>query len=437
MGRLKSIIKDVILNEAAGISPEVRVWVSIIEKYVEQKQKEFRKENPIKSAGFGGNSYRDLTPSYGNYPQESDGANLGYTHFEYMDNENIIDTAYIYGDDLQITPDVLDEFPNIEKELSGKLYKIYLSGDGSFDVTPARGSYVDDYSVLPGIVELVEDHAVMNQPFYDLSYEFVFAVQDYESFEEVPWYEINESWTGGYNIPKLEKIVINGKDFPEAYENFKVDRWVINDSNRIEYDHWKSGYNEEGEYVVYLNMSMFSISHSSLVHEIKHAYDDWNRMSRGAAPIRDSWEIKNIYTKDFEKLVLGGSLKVSQQLHPIIRYYYLGSKLETPAYLENEYDSSVDSYRDIAKKLINFKASNYLNKKGEPAKGLQESWENLLIDYDIPLFRKFPNVVDFLRYTEKYFNKRGRDIIKRIDKMRYVHDRPVKTYNNRFNKNSK
>ena len=108
----------------------------------------------------------------------------------------------------------------------------------------------------------------------------------------------------------------------------------------------------------------------------------------------------------------------------------MGSKLETPAYLENEYDnaSMMGSYRDTAKKMMNFKASNFLDKRGNPAKGLQESWTELITNYDIPFFRKFKNVVDFLNYTQKHFNKRGRDIMKRIDKMRYVHDRPLPKY---------
>jgi hypothetical protein len=175
-------------------------------------------------------------------------------------------------------------------------------------------------------------------------------------------------------------------------------------------------------------MPLYSVGGSALVHEVKHAYDDWNRMSRGAQPIRAGWEIQNIYTPDFEKLVLGGSYKLSPMIHPIIRYYYLGSKLESPAYLENEYDSPVmGSYRDTAKKLMNFKASNFLDKKGNPAKGLQESWTELIRDYDIPFFRKFKNVVDFLNYTERYFNKRGREILRRIDKMKYVHGKPMTT----------
>jgi hypothetical protein len=283
----------------------------------------------------------------------------------------------------------------------------------------------------------------MGEAFYTDNYEEVFAaVADEETFSnysvfmedmERPALRDYESRYGGYYSyspePKIDKIEINGKDFPDAYEDFKVDKWVITPSNRIEYDHWKSGYDESGDYVVYLNMMLSSVGGSSLIHEVKHAYDDWNRMSRGAQPIRAGWEIKNIYTPDFERLVLGASAKLSPMLSPIIRYYYLGSKLETPAYLENEYDSSqFGSYRDTAKKMMNFKASNFLDKDGNPARGLQDSWTYLINNYDIPFFRKFKQVVDFLNYTEKHFNKRGRDILRRIDKMSYVHNRPMTRY---------
>lgn len=435
MSNIRSIVRKTLLNEVAGISFEVRKWAQIIEQEVKEKIKVEREKlksqqpkwEPIKTSA-------PLPP----VEREVD-LSLGFTHFEYVDNEdNITDTAYIYFDELTISGDVLDYCPGIERSLSGVLLKVELLGNGDFIVSSARGSSRIPQEYIECVTEMVEDHAVMDQSFYDIQGRTLYASQteDLDDFD-YDFYNRSErsysqSW-GGYGgwipTPKIEKIVIEGKNYPEAYEDFKVDRWIITNSNRIEYDHWKSGYNDDGEYEVYLNMSMSSVGGSALVHEIKHAYDDWNRISKGYPPIRDSWEVKNIYTKDFEKLVLGGSFKLSPMLHPIIRYYYLGSKLEAPAYLENEYDYSsyAGSYRDTAKKLMNFKASNFLTKKGYPAKGLQESWTKLITDYDIPLFRKFPNVVDFLKYTEKYFNKRGRDILRRIDKMRYVHDRIPKT----------
>lgn len=439
--KTKKVVKEK-LNEVAGISFEVRKWANVIEKYVDdyvtkekeklkaQQPKEQPKTTKPQSYSW---SYNDDGPG-------DDEFQTDYTHFETLDGQKH-ESAKVYGFDLYINPDVLDEYPNIKDVIQDKLFEIELDGKGEFSVDTVQSNFPDTY--LYGILEMIKDHMVMGQAFYNDDYDELFATMDDDDFtavydymdymnEDNRWSNYGRSY-GGYSYtpqPKIDKIEINGKDFPDAYEDFKVDKWVITNSGRIEYDHWKSGYDKDGNYVVYLNMPMSSVGGSALVHEIKHAYDDWNRMSKGAPPIRAGWEIKNIYTPDFEKLVLGGGYKLSPMLNPIIRYYYLGSKLETPAYLENEYDnaSMMGSYRETAKKMMNFKASNFLNKKGQPAKGLQESWTKLITEYDIPFFRKFKNVVDFLKYTEKHFNKRGRNIMRRIDKMRYVHNRPEPKY---------
>jgi hypothetical protein len=232
---------------------------------------------------------------------------------------------------------------------------------------------------------------------------------------------------GGYNykpqpyIPPLDEVVVYGDSFPDEYKEFSVDMWVMKNSSRIEYDHYESGYAESGEYVVYLNVPLAGMSETAFVHEIKHAYDDWNRMRHGGKPIRDTWEIKNIYTKDFEKMILGAATQFPQ-LGPIVRNLYLGSKLEQPAYLENEYDGTMVDYEGVGRKLMNFKASSYLDKRGNPANGLAREFESIK-RFDIPLFKKFKSVVEFLYWVEKYFNKRGKDIFKRVAKMRYVHGR--------------
>jgi len=443
---VSKVVKKV-LSEAAGISFEVRKWAKIIEKYVDDyvdaekeklKSSQPKQQQPQTKSPYGSWSYSD---------QEIDDSptETSYTHFETEDGEIFTEKAMVYADELNINSDILEDWPNIKNVISGKLFVIeFDENGGSFYVDTKSSNFPEEYRVA--IDEMIEDHMAVNGVFYTDDYDLVYATdwndEIYDSYmnEDNRWgnygnyggYGRSYGGYGGYYTPqpKIDKIEINGKDFPQAYNDFKVDKWVITNSGRIEYDHWKSGYNDDGEYVVYLNMSISSVGGSALVHEIKHAYDDWNRMSRGAPPLRDGWEIQNIYTPDFEKLVLGGSFKLSPMLHPIIRYYYLGSKLESPAYLENEYDNSAlgGDYRDTAKKLMSFKASNFLNKKGQPAKGLQESWTKLITEYNIPFFRKFKNVVDFLNYTEKYFNKRGRDILKRIDKMRYVHDKPEPVY---------
>jgi hypothetical protein len=438
--KTKNVIKKT-LNEVAGISFEVRKWAQIIERYVTDyiasEREKLKSQKPIETPKVGYSlGDDDLNFGFDKKSQKTTEEDITteYTHFE-SHGGDVYDSAFVYGSELFINSDILTDFPDIKRIVRDKLFEIELDGEGGFTVDVVGSSFPDDY--LDGILEMVEDHMVMGEPFHTDNYDEVFAVVGNEEITYDYMSEDNRwSYGGSYSgygkggyyqpQPKIDKIEINGRDFPEAYENFKVDKWIITSSNRIEYDHWKSGYNENGEYIVYLNMPMYSVGGSALIHEVKHAYDDWNRMSRGGKPIRAGWEIKNIYTPDFEKLVLGGS-KINYDLSGIIRYYYLGSKLETPAYLENEYDSygSSGQYRDTAKKMMNFKASSFLDKDGNPKKGLQEGWTQLITQYDIPFFRKFKNVVDFLNYTEKHFNKRGRDILRRIDKMRYVHNKPM------------
>lgn len=386
---VSSIIKSFLINEVGGISFEVRKWSEIIEKYVSDILKKEREKN---------------TPTYDNSPYYSWGDKI--SHLENSFGQKV-EKAYLYGYDLSTYADfyqpIEDYLFSVEIH-NGEIYLDVVEGDES---------------------ELGEDDF---DNIWDILDEYRFdesgLLVDTDSNDVKVVYKDEETYntTPRFSLPTINKIEIEGKDFPEAYENFKVDKWIINNSSRIEYDHWKSGYNEEGEYVVYLNMPIYSVGGSALVHEVKHSFDDWNRMSKGAQPIRSSWEVKNIYTPDFEKLVLGGSRNFGDALSDIIKSYYMGSKLETPAYLENEYDSpKVKTYRKVAKKMMNFKASDYLGKDGNFSKYLQRNWSNLIDEYDIPFFRKFKNVGDFLKYTEKHFNKRGRDILRRIDKMLYLH----------------
>ena len=409
---MKHIIRRILLNEVAGISFEVREWAQIIEQVVKEKMAEARKNLPQPS--YGGSSYYSY--DYDDYKIEPLGTE--FTHFVDEDGDEH-DEAYVYGEDItqgQNTSKGLDDM------VKGVQFKITID-DGFFYVKPVGGTSLSD-DAIEELEVMVDEYAAMGGVFFGRNYEMLVPTSHDEEDDQSWGYggqqlSMFEDFTPTYYQP-LNQVTINGKDYPEAYEKFSVDKWVITSSDRLEYDHWRSGYVGD-EYIVYLNMPLSSVQGSMLVHEIKHAYDDWNRMRHGGKPIRDSWEIKNIYTKDFEKLVLGGSFQF-KQLHGMLRYYYLGSKLEQPAYLENVYDNnSFVNYRDIAKKMMEFKASNYMKKGNKPAKGLQEEWDDLNSRYNVPLFNSMPNVVDFLKYSEKYFNKRGESILKKIDKMRYVH----------------
>jgi hypothetical protein len=426
-----------IIKEMAGISFEVRKWANIIEKEVDEKKPKPKYGYGSYSYGYGDWDDYDYGHSYNQYKNNNKQEEVEedkYSHFESLYSNDTARIVYINSEDLvtYISGETLEgyesESPGLMDILDGQIiFKVgIVKGELIADIH--EGDVVDDF-YMTAIDDLLYEFLDMGGYFYDLNGEFYKPIVDGnllpKAVETVK--------------PKTEEdnskiIVVKGEDYPDAYKDFKVDKWVIGQQTndmRIEYEHRMSGYNDEGEYVVYLNMPFSSVQGSVLVHEIKHAYDDWNRVSRGHKAIKDGWEIKNIYTPDFEKLVLGGLTKYPL-LIGIVKLYYLGSKLEAPAYLENTYDGSqIVDYKDVAKKLMNFSVDNYTNKKGEPAKGLQDQWTDIIIDHNIPLFRKYPNVMDFLKYTEKYFNKRGNDIFKRIHKMMYVHDREFPKFSNK------
>lgn len=369
---IRKIAKQELLKEEAGISFIVRKWAKILKNEVEEQLKEHRAEELAKIESKKSQSQKPSSKQI---------------EFDFGDEEEYLELT----DPFNLGPEESDPF--------------YWEDETSRGTGSKRQD--QDWNDYDEWMRNNFGHAKWNWRNRDSDF-------GYGSYKPTPY------------IPPLEEVTVFGDNFPEEYAEFSVDMWVLKNSNRIEYDHYESGYADSGEYVVYMNVPLNSMSESAFIHEIKHAYDDWNRMRHGGKPIRDTWEIKNIYTKGFENLILGGTMRYPQ-LGPIIRNFYLGSKLETPAYLENEYDNSMIDYEDVGRKMMNFKASNYLDKRGNPARGLEAEFARVQKE-DIPLFKKFKSVVDFLYWTEKYFNKRGRDIFKRVAKMRYVHNRPKQKY---------
>jgi len=375
MNSIRKITRKTLLNEVAGISFIVRKWADILEKEVSEQMKSHR-ESEMKKIK---DEPKRESPKY------------SQSSFDFPETEK---------DDKKNDP----------------FYWEDESGSGSGSKYKNDDDYFGSWKKNKKYSEWKEREGGYYKKRYKSDDDYGYGGRSYGSY----------SYTPSPQIPPLQEVIVMGEKYPEEYKEFSVDKWVMKSSNRIEYDHWHSGYDEEGKYVVYFNIPISTMSKGAFIHEIKHAYDDWNRMSHGGKPIRDSWEIKNIYTPDFEKLVLGGSSKYPQ-LGPLIRNFYLGSSLETPAYLENEYDGAGVGYEDLGRKLKNFKIDSYFNKQGQPAKGLEEEFKEMK-KLDIPLFKKFSNVTDFLNWVKKYFNKRGEDIFRRVTKMKYVHGKPLSPF---------
>ena len=362
---------NIILNEVRGISFEVREWATIIKNVIDAQYKIYWDDYLERQ--------RAKWPSYNN--QYAGRTGYGYGFFEPITPKS----NKITEQDLA----AMDQF-EVDRIIDDIIMYHELDVDEAMNLNPKE--VVDYYNKIDksNNWELFED----------------------EKKEEKP-------------VPKPTQVIINGKDYPEAYEKFSVDKWVITDDIPIEYDHLKSGYNEEHEYIVYINAPFATISEYIMIHEIKHAYQDWQRISKNYPPLSKTKEIQQIYTKDFEKYVIAHQTAGYQltSMESVIAAYYLSSNVEITAYLESVYDDLKTGKTDLfnilytlGKNMINFKTTQV-----EPyttPKGLQKKWKKIIEDYDIPLFRKFKNVFDFLNYSEKQFHKRGRKIVNKIDKLR-------------------
>jgi len=240
------------------------------------------------------------------------------------------------------------------------------------------------------------------------------------SFEARKWGEIiyNEMIN---NPNEKKRLIIDGYDHPEAFDGFPIDYVVIDFYDKLTgYGQKYSGYDKDGNYVVLLYVQPkllqgqggYSLK-SVLNHEMKHAWDDYNRLSKGLPSIDNTKETKELYNKDF--ILMLSDQNVQGPIKEVLKYYYYLSKLETTAYLENVYDEN-PVYEKIVREIV--------SKDFEPFKerfDLDVNWHLMNTAYNIPLLKKFKSPKEFIDYSSEELRSRAIKMIKKINKMKYVH----------------
>lgn len=219
------------------------------------------------------------------------------------------------------------------------------------------------------------------------------------------------------------RLIVDGQDYPEEYEKFSVDYFVIDFNDWTNgYLDKTSGYDKDGNYVVHIMVLNRFRNHeymkTILNHELKHAYQDWQRQRKGYPGIVDTKESVELYTDDFIKAVkdridVGGFFK------DILKGYYLLTDLELNAFMENVYDrDTINDYRKMLKKLR--KSDILLDLQTEDEDEIEKYW-SVLKSLNIPLIKKYKNYYSFLGASDKYFKKRSEEILRKINKLDYVH----------------
>lgn len=240
------------------------------------------------------------------------------------------------------------------------------------------------------------------------------------SFEVREWANILYGLLDGYTE---QRLIVDGQDYPEIYEKFTVDYFVIDFNGWTNgYLDKTSGYDADGNYVVHLMvLEKFrgrSYMKTILNHEVKHAYQDWQRQRKGYPGIINTKESLEMYTDDFVK-VLKDRIKVGKFFKEILKYYYLLSDLELNAFMENVYDNdNINDYKKMISGLTDFDAhrATYYEHPDE----LESDW-NTLRSLDLPFIKKYKDYTSFLLASTKYFRQRSQEILRRINKMEYVH----------------
>lgn len=240
------------------------------------------------------------------------------------------------------------------------------------------------------------------------------------SFESREWADIiyNEIIS---NPEEKTRLIIDGYDYPDAFNGFPIDYVVIDYYDKITgYGQEYSGYDKDGNYVVHLYVQPKLVMgqggytlKSALNHELKHAWEDYNRRSKGLPSIDNTKESKELYTKDFINLM--SDEKVVGPIKDILKYFYYLSKLETGPYMENVYDQN-PAYESLVREIATKDFESFKDRYD-----LELNWHLINTNYNIPFTKKFKSATDFIDYSAKELRKRANKVIKKINKVKYVH----------------
>lgn len=226
------------------------------------------------------------------------------------------------------------------------------------------------------------------------------------------------------DLPKNEvRVIIDGYDYPEEFERFAVDYIVIDTNDWTNgYLDETSGYDKDGNYVIHIMVLNQFRNHpymdTIINHEMKHAYQDWQRRRKGYEGIFATKEVKELYTGDFIKVVKD-KIDVGPFFKDILTKYYLLTDLELNAFMENVYDRDrLNNYKMMVSQLKNYDTSRSIYHEN-PGK-LEKNWQTLK-SLDIPFVKKYKSYTDFLTKSTEYFRKRSQEILKKINKLEYIH----------------
>ena len=215
-------------------------------------------------------------------------------------------------------------------------------------------------------------------------------------------------------------IVIKCSDYPKEFRVFPMD-WINitikPDYPTASYDEQKSGYDNKGEYHAYFVFGPGHMQESAVHHELRHAYEDFMRMSKGHPGLSKSKEGRELFSGDFEKFMLSGGNY--GPFNNIMTGLYYTSKIERSGYSETVYDGG--NMAPYIQRAISDNSLSNIQRKYKP-EHMEIWWNKLKQEYRIPIFDKFKDYLSFIKWASDEIRYKGERSLKRLRNVAYRRD---------------
>lgn len=220
------------------------------------------------------------------------------------------------------------------------------------------------------------------------------------------------------NGKEVPDLTIIGREYPKEYESFPIDQLKLmvkqEYANGAAYDEQNSGYDQNRNYVVYMVFGPY-VDDSAVNHELRHAYEDFMRVSKGSIPMKQTKEASLLFSGDFEKLMMTSG-KPYEPFHSLFRGLYFTSKIERSAYSDTVYDDTMP----VIKIMTDYVKQSDLQQilKIDP-NILQTNWDRFKSSFKIPILNRFNNYMDFLKWATDEIQYKGKLSLKKLRKVQF------------------
>jgi len=219
------------------------------------------------------------------------------------------------------------------------------------------------------------------------------------------------------------ELTIRGREYPNEYKSFPIDELNVKinkDWGTLGgYDEQTSGYDENKNYHVNLVLGP-DAGDGTINHELRHAYEDYMKISKGKPGAKQSKEGVELFSGDFEKFMTSGESTIYHfaPYSILLLALYNTSKLERSAYAETVYDSRLPIKINEVRELMKYSNPDQILTKNKP-ESLLGKWNEFKENYRIPIIDKYKNYEDFIRWACDEINYKGKKTIKKLGKALY------------------